>query len=590
MTHYKQQAWQLSELFSGFADPKIEETIAAVEANIQAFEAYRPKLQPDMDIEEFRALLELEEEGTELFSHLFGYGHLVFAGNTQNQEAQVFLAKIGQLAASAQNRTLFFGLWWKELEESAAQRLLMVAGDLRYWLEVLRLEKPHTLSEAEEKILNIKNVNGTRGFVQLYDSITNRYTFKIMVEGEEREMTRDELSSYYRSADPSQRKAAYQELYRVYGQDMPILAQLYQFIVRDWRAENVGLRHYATPIAVRNRVNDIPDEVIELLFKVMRQNRALFHRYFQLKGKLLGREKLDRYDLYAPIAEDGGHYTLDEAWRLVATSFEQFHPEMKQLAERVFQDGHYDSEVRVGKLGGAFCATLTPKLTPYILQSFNGKANDVATMAHELGHAIHSMLAEKHSILTQQSNLPLAETASTFAEMLVVDKLLQESADPTIQRDLLMRGMDDAYATIMRQAYFAMFEREAHEKIEQGASADQLSDHYLALLREQLGEAVEVSDDFRYEWVAIPHFFHTPFYVYAYAFGQLLALSLYKRYQHEGSQMIPGYLALLSAGGSKPPVRILQEAGIDVYSEAFWQGGFDFVGEQLAQLEQLLSL
>lgn len=238
-------------------------------------------------------------------------------------------------------------------------------------------------------------------------------------------------------------------------------------------------------------------------------------------------------------------------------------------------------------MSGAFCATCTPDLTPWVLLNYQGRPDDVATMAHELGHAIHSMLAEEHSVFTQHASLPLAETASTFAEMLLVDKLLEEESDEAVRRDLLFKQVDDAYATIMRQAYFAIFERDAHQQVAQNATVDELADIYMNNLKDQFGDAVELSDEFRWEWVSIPHIYNVPFYVYAYTFGQLLVLALYQQYKAEGDSFKPRYLEILSAGGSDAPVRVLSRAGIDVYSPDFWQGGFDVIAQSIAQLEAL---
>jgi oligoendopeptidase F len=231
--------------------------------------------------------------------------------------------------------------------------------------------------------------------------------------------------------------------------------------------------------------------------------------------------------------------------------------------------------------------TVNPDLTPYILQSYDGATRDVATLAHELGHAIHSMLAADHTSLTQGASLPLSETASTFGEMLVVDRLLSQEEDPAVRRDLLMRQLDDNYATIMRQVYFALFERSAHDAIKQGASVDDLDEIYMENLAEQFGDSMDIADSFRHEWVAIPHFYYYPFYVYAYAFGQLLVLSLYQRFQEQGDEFKAGYLEILRAGGSAAPMAVLEQAEFDVTQASFWQGGYDVLAEVLDQLKQL---
>jgi oligoendopeptidase F len=584
---YKQQIWSLADLYPALGSAEIEQAIQEAHQLTEALEAKRPQLAPDISGEAFLSLWQTYERWERHLSRLQAFGYLSFAADTQDQRVQSYLARARQLAADLDNRTLFLKLWWKELDDTVAAGLLAHAGEFRYWLESLRRERPYTLSESEEQIINLKDVNGSQALLTLYQSITNRYTFRLDIDGESREVTRGELQVNYRDADPELRAAAYQELYRVYAQDAPILGQIYQYRVRDWRSESVDLRSFASPIAVRNLANDIPDEVVETLLDVCRANSRLFHRYFQLKARWLGVERLRRYDLYAPVVVSDKEYSFNEGVHLVLDSLRDFDPGVAALARRVFDEDHIDSEVRKGKTSGAFCATVTPDLTPWVLQSYQGRPDDVATLAHELGHAIHSLLASHHNTLIQHASLPLAETASTFAEMLLIDRILADDPDPAVERDLLFRQMDDAYATIMRQAYFALFEREAHKRVHQGAVIDELSELYLEQLREQFGDSLELSDDFRYEWLVIPHIFNTPFYVYAYSFGQLLVLSLYRQYRQEGEQFKPRYLEILAAGGSDSPETILQRAGIDMRSAAFWQGGFDVVADLLARLEAL---
>lgn len=584
---YAQEAWSLKELFDGIEDPAIQQSLESVEEQIKEFEGWRERLSSDLSKETFLEIVRAYDRLLSDLYRLLGFASLSYSADTQDQDVQALQARFRQISADADNRTLFFKLWWKEIDDAAAERYQAVVGDYRYWLEALRLEKPYTLSEPEEKVINLKDVNGVQALTTLYSTITNRYAFKMEVDGEEQELTRGELSVFYRHNDPELRAAAYKELYRVYGEDVPVLGQIYQAIARDWRSENVGLRGFATPIAVRNLYNDIPDDVVDVILGVCQDNAPIFQRYFQLKARWLGMEKMRRYDIYAPVVATEKRYDFAEAVDLVLSSYERFDPHIAQLAERVFAEQHLDSEVRKGKRGGAFCSTISPDLTPWLLQSYTGRPDDVATLAHELGHAVHSMLAEHHTTLTQHASLPLAETASTFGEMLVVDRLLAENSDPETRRDLLFRQMDQNYATIMRQAYFAIFERDAHNRIKEGATIDELSALYADNLASQFGQSVELSDDFNIEWMAIPHFYSVPFYVYAYAFGQLLVLSLYQQYLAEGDDFKARYLALLSAGGSDAPVRILEAAGIDIHSAEFWQGGFDVLKTALAQLEAL---
>lgn len=587
MKVYEQEAWSLNDLFLGLDDPAISAAARNLQEQAAAFAELRAELGPDLSPERFAEILQMYEAMVRKATRLIGFARLSFAANTQDQQAQGLVASMQQLMATTMNQTMFFELWWKELDDDAAERLQAGAEGFHYWLEALRNERPYTLTEPEEKIINLKNVNGVEALETLYDAITNRYTFKLEVDGIEQELTRGELQVHYRSPDPALREAAYQELYRVYGADTPILGQIYQYRVRDWRSEKLDLRKYESPIAVRNRHNDIPDEVVETLLEVAKQNVSLFHRYFRLKAYWLGMEKLRRYDIYAPVVQGRKSYGYDEAAQLVLESFRKFEPRVADLAQRVFDERHLDGEVRKGKMSGAFCSTIAPDLTPWVLQSFQERPDDVATMAHELGHAIHSMLAEHHNALAQHASLPLAETASTFGEMLVIDQLLETDPDPDLHRDLLFRQMDDAFATILRQIFFAIFERDAHQAIADGASIDQLCELYIENLRTQFGDAVEVSDDFRFEWTAIPHIYQVPFYVYAYAFGQLLVFALYQQYRQEGDSFKPRYLEILAAGGSDAPARILQRAGIDIASADFWQGGFDVIAGLVEQLEQL---
>lgn len=584
---YQQEHWSLDGLFPDFGSPEMRSAREQVEQTLQLFEGYRGILSSDLDAKEFLAILQAYEELTRLISRLYGYSSLRFAADTQDQTTQTNLASVQQLAASAQNRALFFELWWKNLADEPAFHLQQSSGDYHYWLESLRRERPHTLTEAEERVINLKDVNGPAALLTLHSTITDRYTFNLLLEGEEQELTRDELAVYFRHPDPDLREASYQELFRVYERDKAVLGQIYQYRIRDWESENVSLRKYNSPLAVRNLANDIPDDVVDLLLETCRTNTPVFRRFFRLKAQWLGAEKLRRYDIYAPVVETERRYDFAAAVNLVLTSFHRFEPRIAELAERVFAEHHLDSEVRPGKTGGAFCATITPDLTPWVLQSFQGRPDDVATLAHELGHAIHSMLADHHTALTQQSSLPLAETASTFGEMLVVDRLLAEIEDPAIRRDLLFRQMDNNYGTIIRQAYFALFEREAHGKIKAGATIDELSAIYAENLADQFGDSVEISDEFNIEWIVIPHIYHMPFYVYAYAFGQLLVLSLYQQYLEEGEAFKLRYLDLLAAGGSDTPIHLLDKAGIDIRSSEFWQGGFDVLSAAVDELEKL---
>lgn len=584
---YKLCGWDLSELLPAPTEDLIKERLDNLEEIVQTFEAARPKLSAQMDPDQLLAMVKHYEAITEQFYLIGGYASLWFSENTQSPEALTFRNRIQHISTQIQNRMLFFSLWWKGLEDDEAEKLLPTGeepADYRHYLEEMRLFKPFTLDEKSEQIINIKDANGMDGLMTLYAMLTNRLEFKLTVNGEEKTLTRGELTSYVYSPDPDLRAAAYQELHRVYGQEASILTQIYVNRVRDWHGENVELRGFTSPIAVRNKLNDIPDEAVDALLSVARRNAPIFQRYFQLKAKWLGVDKLRRYDIYAPLAASDKEIPYGEAVQSVLDTFESFDARFAAQARRVFDENHIDSEIRKGKRSGAFCATITPKLTPYVLMNYTGKVRDVATLAHELGHAIHSMMAEHHSLLTQHSSLPLAETASVFAEMVMTDRLLAKEKDPLVRREILAAAVDDIYATVMRQAYFVLFENDAHAAILANRSPQELNQLYMENLRDQFGDSLELTEDFQHEWVSIPHIYNAPFYCYAYSFGQLLVLSLYRRYQQEGDAFKPGYMKILAYGGSARPAQILEEAGIDMTDSLFWQGGFDVIRDMIDEL------
>ena len=585
---YELGRWSLGDLFPGHETKEMQAALKQLENKVGAFEKQRDKLTPDTSEKDFLEIIKQLEENTRLAVRIDQFAGLWFSEDTQNQEAQTFQSKIEQIMAEHQNRTLFFSLWWKALDDENAQRLMKASGEeFEYWLRQMRNFKPYTLSEPEEKIVNLKDVTGAKALQTLYSAITNRYVFKVNVDGETKELTRAELMKLAYSPNSDHRAAAYQELYRVFGDDGPILGQMYQALTRDWHNENVQVRKFSSPISVRNLGNDIPDEVVDTLLGVSEENTRLFQRFFKMKAKLLGLDKLRRYDIYAPVASSTKEYPYSQAVSMTLECFSDFEPSMELMARRVFEAGRVDSEVRKGKRSGAFCSSGDPALLPWVLLNYTGAARDVSTLAHEFGHAIHAMVAEKHNVFTYHSSLPLAETASTFAEMLLVDRLLEIETDADVRRDILFAKVDDAYATIMRQVYFALFERQAHGMISQGASIDELSAAYMSNLNGQFGDALDIAPEFKWEWVSIPHIYYYPFYVYAYAFGQLLVFALYEQYKAEGDSFKPRYLEILATGGSKSPDEILKRAGVDMRDPTFWQGGFNVVSKMVDELEKL---
>ena len=584
---YEKGQWSLVDLIAAPGGSEMEGAFSDLEAAAVALESKREDLTASISEEAFADIVRLVERLAYAGQRLYGYSVLLFSEQTGDQDALALRGRVDKTLAAARNRTLFFDLWWKSLDEETAQRLLAGAGDVTYYLESLRRFAPYTLSEPEEKVINVKNVNGVEGLVTLYEMITNAFTYDIEVDGETKTVTRSELMVYARDPSPERREAAYRALLGVYEARSGELAQIYKHVVGDWHDENVGLRGIESPIAVRNLANDIPDDAVDLLLDTCRENVELYQRFFRLKAEWLGVTKLRRFDIYAPLEEVMQAFPFEEGVDLVMRSFRAFSPAFAERAERVLDQGHLDASPRPGKDTGAFCYGVVPDVTPWVLVNYNDRADDVATLAHELGHAVHAMMASDHSILTFHSSLPLAETASNFAEMLLLETLLEERRDPKLRRSLLAKYVDDSYAMVLRQIYFVLFERQAHAMIAEGATPDALSVAYMENLREQFGGALELDDAFRWEWITVPHIYGTPFYCYAYSFGLLTVLGLFQQYKEQGDAFVPNYLEILAYGGSKSPSEILSHAGFDVGSRAFWQAGFDLLAGMIDELESL---
>jgi oligoendopeptidase F len=568
---------------------RFETLLEEIESKVAQFEAARTQLSPTMARSMFHPLLTLSEDIAAASSRISAYAYLWFSENTKNLAARSFKTKVEERLTALQNRLVFFDLWWQSVDEDTARRLMTGTGTFRYHLETIRRFQPHTLSEPEEKIVNIKNVTGRSAVHSLYDVVTNAFTFTLTINGKRKTMTREELTPYLRDAQGRVREAAYRELYRVYADQHDLLGEMYKTLVNDWKAENLQLRRFTSPIATRNLGNDIPDEAVTSLLKVCQRNAGIFQDYFRIKARLCKIKPMSRYHIYAPHpTEQQKSFRYQDAVRMVLDAYRGFSPQLADLAERVIHERHIDARTRLGKIGGAYCYSVVPTITPYVLLNFTGEARDIATMAHELGHAVHGMQAAKHSMFTFHSTLPLAETASVFGERILSDALMNQERDKKVRQGLLLNQLDDIYATVLRQAYFVRFENQAHEMIAQGSTVKDLGRIYLSEVRQQFGKGIKVPEEFQWEWLTIPHIFASPFYCYAYSFGNLLVLALYQMYQKEGAAFVPKYLDLLSVGGSEAPQTILAKVGVDMASEEFWQSGFDTIREMVNQLEHTL--
>ncbi len=589
--------WDLSEL----VDEKkniIKNYLKILHVDVKKFENNRNLLNDNISSQKFSEMLLHLETISEKLNMVIGFAHLQYSSNTSSNEYSALVTEMELLGTEISNNLIFFDIWFKNvLKEKDANRIIQTVDPVyKHFLTHKRVLSKYTLSEKEEKIVNILEVSGPTALVKIYDRMTNSFEFVLEIKRNnkitrKKFINKEKLMSLVRSNKSEERKAAYKSLFNVYKNNSGVLGEIYLNLIVQWHDENIKIRGFDSPISVRNVYNDISDSVVSTLLDTCKKNSFIFHKYFNLKAKMLKLKKLERYHLYAPFVKKGmvqKRYTYEQAVNIVLNVFESFDPKFREYAEIVFNKNHIDAEIRKGKMSGAFCSTITPKLTPYILLNYDGMYRDISTMAHEFGHAIHSICSSNLPIAVSHAPLPLAETASVFAEMLLNEKLAEEMTEQG-RSILLAEQIDDMYATIMRQSYFTLFEIDAHSKvIENNANIDNVSNLYKKNLQDQFGNSVIVSDDFMWEWTYIPHFYHSPFYCYAYAFGNLLVLSLFNMYKKEGKSFIPKYLNLLSAGGSKKPETLLTEIGFDISNKRFWQQGFDLLSEKIGDLENIV--
>ena len=589
MSQYSLGRWNLSELTQDPKSPEFQKQIKNLEKQAKKFEQIKSKLDPAMTSRQFTGILKRIESIAEDMSKIGGYASLLYSSDTQSDDATSLMTRMSKLGSEISNKILFFDLWWKtQIDEKNARRLMANTGELAEYLSHKRLFAKYALSEPEERIINTLDVTGVSALVKLYDKITNAFEYKMKIGKKLKVMTREELTNYVRSTNPKIRETAYKTILTKYSQNKGVVGEIYQNIVLNWRNEGIEIRGYKSPISMRNIGNDVDDKTIDSLLLMCKKNSHVFQKFFLQKAKMLKMKKLRRYDLYAPAAANikERSYSYNKSVKLVFESFGAFSDVLEDYARKVFKEDHIDSAIRPGKRDGAFCSTLTPKITPFVLVNFTGKSRDLFTLAHELGHAVHSQTAQNRSILVQDAPLPLAETASTFSELLLYDNLSDKISDNE-KKIMLSEKIDDLYATILRQSFFTIFEVDAHKQIGNGTTIDELSKTYMKNLEMQFGDSVSLSEDFGVEWSCIPHFYHTPFYCYAYSFGNLLALSLFQRYKKEGKDFVPAYISILAAGGSKKPEKLLSEYGFDIRSPKFWQEGFDYVQDQVKVLSAL---
>ncbi|HEY7059955.1 MAG TPA: M3 family oligoendopeptidase [Chloroflexota bacterium] len=583
-------SWDLSELYAGLDDPKLDADLAEVLALAEAFEAdYKGRLatMDDAALAEafgrYEALLARSgPPGT--------YAHLVHAADAANPRHGALVAKVQEHGTQVQNHLLFFEL---ELAKLDAARLEQIAANplfarVRHYVEKVVEEKPYMLSEPEERVLNEKDVTGSSAFSRLFDEITSTMEFTLEVDGKAQTLNESALLAYLYHPERDLRRKAAESLSEGLGRYLRQLVFIYNTLIQD-KATNDRLRGYPEPESRRHLGNDLSPEIVETMAAATVEAYPLVARYYALKQAMLGLDKLYIYDRYAPLPGTANDIPWDEARRVVVDSYSAFDPEIGEIVDRFFHHRYIDAALRDGKRGGAFCAAVTPDHHPYVLLNYTGKPRDVMTLGHELGHGIHDVLSRVQSILEYHPPLALAETASVFGEILVFDALRQRLDDPRERLAFLAGKIEDMFATTFRQIAMYRFEQRVHRLRRNEGELD--ADTIGAVWQEELGAmfagAIDLTEGHKVWWSYIPHFVHTPFYVYAYPFGQFLTLGLYYLYQQEGAAFLPRYRQVFSAGGSVAPRPLMASVGIDIADPGFWRSGMQYIQGLVDEAEHL---
>lgn len=567
--------WDLPDLYRGPEDPRLWEDL---EAALALSGQLDPKALEDPNQAE--ALLRRYEEALEKAYRPLNYASLYFATRTQDPTAKALLDRVRTRYTEVRNRLVPLEVALRRLPEEAFQRLLDYPGlsDLRHFLERQRAYAPHTLSEREEELLNLKGLVGRSAWSQFYTEYTGRFRF--LVGGKER--TEMEVRALRRDPDPALRREAHRALYGKLLEEAPTLGAVFNAVYLDYLQDLRlrGYRHPLEPVALRDEV-EVKD--IEALLEATQAHYPLVERYYLWKAGRLGREKTPSEDLLAPLGPKP-KVPFEEAKAMVLEAFHRFSPEMAAIAEKFFQGRWIDVYPRPGKRGGAFCSGGLPSTHPYVLLNHTDDLDSAHTLAHELGHGVHFYLARKQRLLNFGASTPLAETASVFAEILLDDLLLEKMSGEE-RTFLLAERVEDAINTLFRQVMYTFFEQKSLEARREAALAPEDFHRLWQEEQERLyGESVAWTELDRSAWAGIPHFVHYRFYTYSYALGYLVVLALYGRYREEGESFVPKYLEVLEAGESLGPKEILAQAGVELGSEAFFRYGFGVLEDWLKAL------
>ena len=584
--------WDLSDLFSGFDDPKFLAVINELSQVAEAFaKQYRGQVCQLSGDALAKAFQDLEACLVPLYE-ASQFVHLQFSIDTADTQVQHWVQTMDELETVVQNHSLFFTLELGTLESERCEALLAESpalGIYAYTLRRIVQNAQYYLTEAEEKIVNLKTINGSQAFENLYNELTASFQFTLTVDGEAKTMNGAQLRALRQHADSTVRDTAMRLFFERYETHAIPLSKSFLAIIKD-SVQSCQLRGYASPIDVMNQRNDLPSDVVAQLHAITEASNSLVQSYYRLKKQILGLDSLSLSDIYAPMPTSDSVYSFEQAKTIVLDALAEFDADFHAKAARMFDDNRIHAPVMPNKQGGAYCSSSTHRVDPYVMLNFLGRSRDVSTMAHELGHAIHAMYAQELPLVQQHAILPLCETASVFCEMIVSERLYAQASSNAERQALLTDKLEDLFATSHRQNMFSQFEQVVHGKLAEGpVSTETLCDWYTDQLHTLFGDSVTYPDGYRWEWLTIPHFISVPFYVYAYNFGNLLVLGLYQRYRENPAGFMGPFKQLLAMGKSCDPMTICQTVGVDLTDPAFWESSVSYIEHLVSQLEALCS-
>jgi oligoendopeptidase F len=581
-------AWDLEPLVEGEGNAGVKRLLeeAGERANAVA-ERYAGKIA-ELDAEGLVGAMRELETINELVGRAASYASLRFATDTADPERGALLQAMQERATEIETRLLFFELEWAALDDRRADELLHADGldSCRHYLRAARRYRPHLLTEPEEKILAEKSISSQSAWGRLFGELVSALRIRL----DDGDVALDVALSRLLDADRDTRRTAAAAVSEALEPGLRTRAFIYNTLVRDKAVED-RLRAYPHWLAGRNLSNEASDQSVMALIEAVRRRYDIPQRWYAVKAKLLGLDRLCDYDRSAPVLPEDIAFSFAEAREMVVDTYTSFSPEAGRIAQRFFAEAWVDAPVRPHKRGGAFCAYTVPTVHPYVMLNFTARRRDVLTMAHELGHGLHAALAQPQGVFHQSTPLTLAETASVFGEALVFGRMLGEAEDDDAKLALLAERIDGAIATVFRQMAMNRFEHLVHtrRRAEGELSVDRICDLWVETQMELFGDSVEITDGYRMWWSYVPHFINSPGYVYAYAYGQLLALSAYSRYLEEGDSFVARYLELLAAGGSRDPEKLGSIIGIDLADPGFWDSGLALVEQQLREAEELVA-